>query len=263
VGLAAVMLLWFPRPLRPLGLMAAGLAAALVALTWWFSHRSRLFIPANFGLRRLYDYTALPVVLVGLALAEAALTPLRRVHRWAPLAAATVLVVLLAAWLLPSARLQPARVRRALPIVEPMRWVAEHVPCDARILVNQHSEGFFEAGLGRAALLEGMTPYLRPDVLETTIPLFLDARAFFADPGRELVDRLDITHVVTIKGGGIGYQAMIPGTDLDALDRAPFLRLIHATSAVRIYEVVGRVEPGGLSDAAEYPGYRCAETAAF
>ncbi|MCA1726338.1 MAG: hypothetical protein LC722_01385 [Actinobacteria bacterium] len=262
-AVAMVMLVWFPRPLRPLGLMAAGLAAVLVALTWWFSQRSRLFIPANFGLRRLYDYTALPVVLAGLGLAEGALLLLRRAHRWAPQVVATVLVVLTAAWLLPSARLQSARVRRALPIVEPMRWLAENVACDARILANQHSEGFFEAGLGRAGLLEGMTPYLRPDVLETTIPLFLDTRAFFAAPRRELLDRLGVTHLVTIRGAGIGYQAMIPKTDLEALDRAPFLRLLHSTPAVHIYQVVNPVEMGGPSEAAEFPGYRCARVPAF
>jgi hypothetical protein len=260
---AAALLLWFPPRLRPLGLMAAGLAFGMAALTWWFSRRSSLFIPANFGLRRLYDYSAVPVVLLGLGLVEGAVALSSRAHRWAPAALAAALVVAAGAWLVPGARLHPGRVDRARPVIAPMRWVAANLPCDARILANQHSEGFFQAGLGRVAVLEGMTPYLRPEVLEEKIELFLDARAFFESPTRAFVDGLGVTHVITVRGGGVGYPAMLGRTGSDALDRARFLRVVHQTPAVRVYEVTDPVAPPGVARVEDFPGYHCTRDPAF
>ena len=255
-ALAAAALLWFPRPLRPVGLLAAGSVVGLVALTWWFSQRSTLFIPANFGLRRLYDYTAVPLVLAGLGILEVGAAWLGRVRAWAPVAAATVLVMVAGAWLVPGARLHPGRLDRARPIVEPMRWIAANLACDARILADQHSEGFFQAALGRVAILEGMTPYLRPAVLEDKVRLFLAARAFFGEPSPVLLRETGATHVVTIRGAGIGYPAMIGRTDVDALDASPLLRLVHSSPSVRVYEV--RAPAGDrLAVPADFPGYDC------
>ncbi|MEX2458693.1 MAG: hypothetical protein WD770_06870, partial [Actinomycetota bacterium] len=93
-GLAAAVAIamWFPRDLRPLGAAAWVLGAAIVALTVFFSHRSELYIPAYFGVRRLFDYTSLPLVLLVLGLAEGGAGLLGRVRPWAPGAAGAALV---------------------------------------------------------------------------------------------------------------------------------------------------------------------------
>lgn len=257
VGLAVAMLVWFPPALRPLGVVAAGLALFLVGLAWWFSRRSSLYIPANFGLRRLYDYSAVPLLLVALGLCEAGTGPLGRVNRRAPVAAAAAVVALAGVLLLPSARMRPERVDRVAPMVEAMRWADEHLPCRSLILANQHTEGFFEAGLGRPGLLEGATPYLRPQVLETTIGLILEARAFFTHPALAALPDARVTHVMVIRGGGIGYSAGLGKIDITGLDAARFLKLVHSNDAVRIYELTGAAAGDGI-DAGAYPGYSCA-----
>ena len=264
VVLAGLGLAWFPRTVRPAALVPVVLAAGLVGLTWWFSQRSDLFIPAKFGLRRLYDYSAVPLVIGGLIVVELVVVFAGRVRRWATTALAVALVVGLSAWLLPDARLRPSRVEAVRPLIQEMRWAAQHLPCDALILSNQHTEGFFQAGLGRAALLEGATPYLRPKVLDHAIDLFLRARAFFRDPSAAtFLSGWPITHVVVIRGGGLGYSAVVGKTDVAALDRLSFLRLEHATDAVRIYSVQlpGTGGPGVRAEA--YPGYHCARDPAF
>ena len=206
------------------------LTVLLVGLTWWFTQRSGLFIPANFGIRRLYDYASVPLFLGALVLLEFLLLTLRR-RPW-PRRIFALAMVGVASWaLLPRALLEPKRVQAAQPIIEPMRWVAENLPCDAFILANQHTEGFFQAGLGRPAVLEGMTPYLRPKVLLPTIKLFLQARRFFRDPTHffEPFAERGVTHVIVIRGGGLGYSAVVGKANIAALDTAPMLRLIHDT----------------------------------
>ena len=260
-GLAAAvaMAVWFPRELRPLGAAAWVLLAAIVALTVFFSYRSELYIPAYFGVRRLFDYSALPLVLLAFGLAEGGAGLLARARPWAPAAAVAALVAVLALLLVPSARPSPGRVEGVTRVTGTLDWISEHTPCDARFVANVQTEGIFEAYLGRVHVLEGMTPYLRPEVLEPVVRRFLDARAFFRDPaGREgFVRDLGADYVVVFRGGGVGYPAMIGGVNADLLDAAAFLELVHADDVARVYRVRGEVREDGFPDPEGFPGYRC------
>lgn len=261
VGLAAavVMAVWFPREVRPLGAAAWVLGAAIVALTVFFSHRSELYIPAYFGVRRLFDYSALPILLLGLGLAEGGAGLLARARPWAPLAAVGAVVAVLAVLLIPSARPSPERVEGVTRVTGTLDWIAEHTACDARFVANVQTEGIFQAYLGRVHVLEGMTPYLRPEVLEPVVRRFLDARAFFRDPAAHegFVRDLGADYVVVFRGGGVGYPAMIGGVNAELLDAAAFLELVHADDVGRVYRVLGEVREDGFPDPEGFPGYRC------
>jgi hypothetical protein len=260
--IALAILRWAPRPIRPVGVAAVGLMAIVTALAWWFSNRSTVFIPANFGLRRLYDYSSIPVVLIGLALIELALVGLvSKLHPRATLAAATAFVLVVGIGLMPDARLRPTRDGgpRATALTEPLTWIGEHLPCDARILVNQHSAGFFQSGLGRVAILEGGTPYLRPALLETIVDLYLGARDFYHGPAanRAFLDETGATHVVYLRREGIGYLSVIGRPPAEPIDAAPFLERIYASQTAIVWRVRDPAPPAGLPQAEDFPGYHC------
>src|SRR4029077_16705619 len=104
---AVVVLRRFPSELAPLGVVAAGTAATLLAVAFVFSYRYRTQIPGRFGIDREFDYVPLVLVLAALGLAEAVLGWLRAVRRWVPV------VVVVAAVAVPAvavaAAVGPAR----------------------------------------------------------------------------------------------------------------------------------------------------------
>ena len=77
---------------------------------------------------------------------------------------------------------------RALSILD---WVAAHVPCDARILPDRVTLGTFVAATGRVSVVEGMGPYLRPEMLHPVLADVLRAHRFFERPagGRRFLRR--------------------------------------------------------------------------
>ena len=255
---AVAILLWFPQELKPVGLTAWGLGAAIVALTWLFSLRYHLYIPAWFGVRRLFDYSSIPLVLIALVLAEGALLAVGRLRpRLAPVAGSVIVIVVAAALLVDGRAKGPDQP--AVALVAGFDWIREHTPCDARFLPNAHSEGVFEALTGRVAVLEGATPFLRPSILQPIVRLLLQARDFFHDPGghQRFLRTRRIDYVVVLTGGHVGYRESIGTTDTFALARLTSLQRVFANDGMTIYRVAssGGVDRG--PDPATYPGYDC------
>ena len=60
--------------------------------------------------------------------------------------------------------------------------VTRYVPCDARMLANTRTAGSWEAWTGRGAITEGMSPFLRPEVMAGILPILVGANDFFKDP---------------------------------------------------------------------------------
>jgi hypothetical protein len=255
---AIVIFLWFPRDLRPVGVTALGLGAAIVALTWLFALRYHLYIPARFGVRRLFDYSSIPVVLLALALAEGALFALGRVRSWMTPVFGFALVVLVAAALLPAGRAHSPEAR-ALALVQGFDWIREHTPCDTRLLPDGHPEGVFEAVTGRVAVLEGATPFLRPNIIQPIVRLLLNARDFFHDPqghrGFLRTGRVDF--VVVLTAGHVAYREAIGAINQTALAGLSSLQRVFANVGMTIYRVTGVPSATGQPEPSAFPGYDC------
>lgn len=260
LALAIWMLLAFPKPIRPLGIAAWGLGASLIALALAFSFRYDVYVPAWFGVRRLYDYGAIPVVLLGLALLEGALVMATR--RWGNRAmlSAAVVVVLVSGLVIPSSRAGDANAINAARIVPLMDWIRRETECDSRILANQRTVGIFRTLTGRVALLEGMGPFLRPDMLDDVVDLMLSSRSFFSDPrsNQAFLSTHGIDFVVVMhRGVRVGYGGPIGRVDPADLRDVPFLQPAYRTPDFDLYRVVGGVDPPGLIGPEGWPGYRC------
>jgi hypothetical protein len=258
IALAVVMLIWFPTHLRAVGFTGIALAAGALTIALVFSFRYDVYVPAWFGMRRLFDYNAIPIVLIGLGLIEAGLLWLRRVRSWLPVAAAVVLVIGISAWIMPSSRAKPQEGTDD-KAVELVNWIRRDTPCDARLLLTQRTVGLFKSLTGRVVILEGMGPFLRPDILSDVVDLALDARAFFADPisqERFLSDQ-GVDYVIVPKGFRVGYGGPIGRVPPGRLDGVPFLRLVVQSPAFNAYQVLTPASPGRFVDPTGKAGYRC------
>jgi hypothetical protein len=227
------------RALLPLAIVSWGVAATLLAVGLLFSYRYGTQIPANFGPRRLFGYvTILPALVVPGAL-EAAARLLTRRNSLAlavlPLVAGALAIGAVAAriperWL-PRAELGLAVVDR----------VADVVPCGARMLPNARTAGSWEALTGRRSIIEGMAPYLRPEVMAHVLPLLVDAREFFRQPraNLDLLAREQVEYVVFVRPGPwVGTAGGIPSDgDLGALASLPHLRPVLEDPLVSVFAV--------------------------
>jgi hypothetical protein len=258
-ALAVTMLRWFPKDLRALGTVAWGLGATLVLIAAYFSYRYNLFILAWFGVRRLYDYASIPVILFMLALVEAGLIVLAKFRPRRPTVAGTLVVALVVAIMLPNARVPSDNARRDLPRAEPLQWIRDNTACDARILVNQRTTGIFQAETGRVAVLEGMAPYLRPPILQGIVGLLLDARDFLSDPAQNAAFLTDqgIDYVVIVNGGLLGFVGPVGSGNREALASLPILELVHSSPQADIYRVIGPPRAKTFVDPLGFPGYQC------
>lgn len=263
--LAAAMMVWFPAPLRPLGLVAIGLAATQVGIELLFSYRYDLFILATFGIRRMSDYSAIPVLLVGLGVLEAGFgllaggSPPGRLGRLRAGPVAAVTVIALATPLVATARPEPRDLRAAPGAVAVLDWVRRNTPCDARLLLNQRTTGVFRAATGRVAVLEGMAPYLRPAMLDPVVRLMLDARRFFSEPDGNTAFLADqgVDYVIALREVRLGHPGPVGPVDHDALDRAPSLAPVHRERGWTVYRVTGVSPARPLPDLSGHPGLRC------
>ena len=256
--LAAIVVLWrFPAELKPLGVVGWSLGAVIVLLTWLFSIRYELYIPARFGVRRLFDYGSIPIVLPVLAILEGAVLLLPGDRPSIREGGALLLVVLVAAILIPRSGAPP--VPESTPFTrDGYDWIRSHTPCDARFLPSQHTAGAFEGVLGRISVLEGSTPYLRPGAIQPIIRLMLRARAFFHEPAVNEGFLLDdgIDYVVALRAR-IGFPQPIGGVDPAALERLPGLVRVYANEAMTIYRVRRQTSSGRFVDPTNFPGYYC------
>jgi hypothetical protein len=181
LGLATVVAVWLRRELFVICAVAWGLAGTILAVTFLFSYRYDTLIPANFGVRRLYDYVIIPPALLLPAIVEA--IAYRLAGRWraalpAVAVAAGVLAVGAAIVRVPTDR----TLGRAEAGKQVFAKVSDYVPCDARMLANTRTAGTWEAWTGRGAVTEGMSPFLRPEVMARILPILIGANDFFKDP---------------------------------------------------------------------------------
>jgi hypothetical protein len=251
-----------PADLGSAAIMAVGLGASLVALAFVFSYRYRTQIPGRFGIDREFDYLPLALVVLVLAALEPAVARLGRLRAWAPAAVVAVAVVLPAVAV--GATVGPARTSyrangvRALSILD---WVAAHVPCDARILPDRVTLGTFAAATGRVSVVEGMGPYLRPEMLHPVLAEVLRAHRFFQEPagGRAFLRREGVDYVIVVKGVRIGSMVgtLDAGVDPAALEGVGFLRRVSTSPEADVYRVRGSEGARGFPDPAEHAGFTC------
>jgi hypothetical protein len=242
LGLATAVAVWFDRRLFIAAAVAWGLAGTILAVAFLFSFRYDTLIPANFGVRRLYDYVVVPPALLLPLLVEAIARPLAR--RTRIVAPAVALAVAAVAVGFTVGRLPGDRsLGRAEAGKEVFARVAEYVPCDARMLANTRTAGSWEAWTGRLAVTEGMSPFLRPEVMGRILPILVEANEFFRHP-QENVDFLEeqrVDYLVVVSPGvwfGWGGTGRNPQPDdADRIAALPGVRELFRGERVAIFAV--------------------------
>ncbi|HEY3766084.1 MAG TPA: hypothetical protein VGL44_13085 [Gaiellales bacterium] len=243
-----------PPPLWRAAAAAAAMLAILLLVGLSFSYRQSFYIPATFGERRLFEYASIPVMLLALALAEAAIGRLDLTRPWVPAAAGVVLTALAVAVAGPHAI--AGDYKTASPTADYVTAARTATPCNARLLATVNSKGAFQALTGREDILEGMAPFLRPSILRSTVRMVHEARQYLLHPVTDgaFLAREHVDDVLVGRGLGAGWKAF---------GRAPTLRFVRQVGQVRVYRFTGPgVGTGGVrpSDA---PGYTCRTTPAF
>ncbi len=249
LALAAVAVgVFLERRLAPVVVAAIGLAVILVIAAIGFAHHYTVMIQSTFGERRLFDYAGLSVALLVLVVAEALAVRAARLH---PVLAAAMVGIGVAV-LLGSSIHTPATLKRwqgAATTASVTRnvfdLVSARVPCDARILPNFRSEGVFEAVTGRRSVMEGMSPYLRPAMLDRVLGLVKKTRTFFHDPNadRAFVKAEHVDYVMVIPQDMVIGEDGIPYRRLP-LPPVPWLHLVGTASGARLYAVAGAPHVG-------------------
>src|SRR6185437_10023141 len=213
--------------------------------------RQSLYVPATFGERRLFEYASIPVMLVALAAVETGLTRLGGASTRAPAVIAAGLVVLV------LAAAGPSRVRGDVPTgagtADYIAAARLATPCNARILPTVTSKGAFQALTGRADILEGMAPFLRPAILRTTVRLTHLARRYLAHPAAHpgFLDAEHVDDLLIGRGKAAGWAAFA---------HAPGLAFVRQVGAVRVYRHVGQGAGRGGVRPDDAPGYTCRRT---
>ena len=260
---AVIALLRFvPDDLGAAAVMAAGLGVSLVGMAFLFSYRYRTQIPGRFGIDREFDYLPLGAVVLVLVALEPAARWIGRRRAWAPAAVAALVVALPAVAV--GATVGPARTSyrtngdRALRILD---WVSANIPCHARILPDRVTLGTFVAATGRVSVVEGMGPYLRPDMLHPVLDQVLAAHRFFQDPahGAGFLRQEGVNYVIVVKGVRIGSMVgtLESGVDPAAFAGISFLRPVLTSADADVYRVQLPIRMGGFQDAPAHPGFRC------
>jgi hypothetical protein len=259
--LAIVMLLWFPEPLRAIGLTAWGLGAGLLVAALTFSYRYDVYVPALFGVRRLYDHAALPLILLGLAVIEAALVLAARRTRHA-MTAGAVFVIIVSAAVIPWRTLPQQSAATRSQVLQLVNWVRQHTSCDDRLLTNERTVGIFRALTGRVNVMEGMGPFLRPDILDDVVDLALSARAFYEDPAAHsgFLAKEGVDYVIALKTLRVGFRGPIGDATPGVLGGKAFLQPVYSSTGFDVYKVVGLSMTGRFPNPADYPGYPCTTT---
>jgi hypothetical protein len=242
LGIGTVVAVWLRRELFLICAVAWGLVAIILAVTFFFSYRYDTLIPANFGVRRLYDYVIIPPALLLPAIVEA--IAYRLAGRWRALlpavaVAAGVLAVAAAIVRVPSDR----TLGRAEAGKQVMARVADHVPCGARMLANTRTAGTWEAWTGRGAITEGMSPFLRPEVMGRILPILIGANDFFKDPqaNRDYLAKERVQYLVTVSPGiwfGWGGTGRDPqADDAEKVAALPGVTQVYRDPRVSIFAV--------------------------
>jgi hypothetical protein len=248
IAFAATGVLFFlvRTDLRIVALVGLGIFAGIVVISLLFDYRYHIYIDATFGQRRLGHYTSVGLILVGLAVLEWLVQLAERVSFPALVAVATVPVVVLTAWLAPSAALTHHYALLSRDRLAFVNWVRTHTSCGARFLVNQRSEGTMTSLTGRNNLAEGMGPFLRPQKMPYVVTLMLGAQTFYQHPqaNEAILRKYNITFVIAARAGQfLGYSGPEQGANLAAVQASPFLHQVYANPSVIVYRVAGAQAP--------------------
>jgi hypothetical protein len=265
----AVLLVWGTADLKATAVAMALFAALVLAAALYFSHRYGVYAIALFGERRLFDYTGLPVAILALGVLEVLILAAARVgasgqeRAWVPPVAAALALFVVAAVLLPKDRAGRAHDAYLATALGPLEWIERNAPCQGRILADRRTLATFQLYSRRAGVLEGMGPYLRPDVLTTAIRSMFSARQFFLNPAanEQYLRQQGIwAVVVTAPGQPLGGALKVAPTDLAAMSSAPFLRVAARSPSVTVYRFTDYdpVAAATFPPVARLPGFGCA-----
>lgn len=262
--LATMVFVWGPAPLRVSVLGATLIAALLLVVGIAFAFRYDLFALAAFGNRRLFNYAAVPFVLVLTAAGEWLLWLLRskiRIPRRAVPIVGFAIVLAAGSLMIPKATWAHVERRDKLDDqLELLGWLGEHVPCEGRVLANRRTLGTFETMSGRAGVLEGMGPHVRPAVLGRAIKEIFRARDFYLDPiaNARYVDERGIAAVLVARSPNrFGGYGGLPRVKPHGFDDVPFLRRAYQNDAGTVYLVRGFRPNPSLPEVAGRPGFDC------
>lgn len=240
----AVLLFLLARDeLRDAGVVGLGIVLGVIVIALAFDFHFHVYIEATFGIRRLREMTSLGLIIIALGVTEGLIVLLARHRARLAVAVSAIVVIALAAWLLPNNSMrQDFRNSHQRTVL--INWMRTRTPCGARFLVNQRTEGAITSLTGRYALLEGMGPFLRVDKLPYVVSLMLSARQFFKNPqaNEAFLRQHDITYVV-VSRVQIGYFGPTGKTNIQAMDAAPFLQRVFVTPSAIVYRVVGAHAP--------------------
>jgi hypothetical protein len=240
----AVLLFLLARDeLRDAGVVGLGIFLGVMVIALAFDFHFHIYIEATFGIRRLREMTSLGLIIVALGVIEGLIALLARHRARLAVAVSAVVVIALAAWLLPNNSLrQDFRNSHQRTVL--INWMRTQTPCNARFLVNQRTEGTVTSLTGRYALLEGMGPFLRVDKLPYVVSLLLSGRQFFKDPqaNEAFLRQHGITYVI-VSRVQLGYYGPTGRTNVRAMNAAPFLQRVFVKPWVTVYRVVGAHAP--------------------
>ena len=256
-GAAALGVTWRSRvsALLALAIGAALVIAICLIIGVAFAARYDTFALANFGSRRLMQYFTFGGLLLVAAGLEAAMTWLA--NRIA-VAVVVIVTILMAIAFLP--RMTGEAPATAAGDVAALAWIRDNVPCEGRVLVTRRTLATVQAFSGRAGVIEGMGPHVRPSLLTRALSEMIAAKAFLADPedASSYVRERGVAAIVVAGGPAprfAGWKHL--HADLGGLERAPFLRPSYRSADIEIF-VVDRWKPvRGAPLVRGRPGFAC------
>ena len=244
------------RRLRALAVGSTIALLAFTAITVAFAARFDTFALSNFGPRRLSQY----IGLVGLVLLAGAAEAI--VSRSPPRAATgigVVIAVIAGVAVLPFSLAEPRPKARG--DLAALAWIAENVPCEGRVLLDRRTLASVESLTGRAGVLEGMGPHLRPPLLVRAIDEMEQAKRFLSHPneGADYLRSRGIAAVVVTEGIGmrLGGWPRLAASDPARLAELPFLTEAFHADGVTIFAVDGWTDSTDLPRMRGRPGYSC------
>jgi hypothetical protein len=265
LGLFVLLFLRGGTDLRMAAATSLVLTGIMLTVGIAFALRYDLFALEAFGNRRLFNYAAVPYVILLTAGGELLLRAVGKrtsvvSRRLAPVAGFTLAAVC-ATVMLPSATwAHTARLARLEEQVELLRWVGDHVPCEGRVLADRRTLGTFEAVSGRAAVLEGMGPHIRPTVLARAIKELFRAREFFLHPRlhRGFLSKRGVAAIVlTNPPNRFGGWSRLVKPRPDLFDVVEYLEPVFRNDAGTVYFVDRFRAHPTLPRIDERPGFDC------
>jgi hypothetical protein len=239
---SVVIVVFGSNYLRTLVGGAAGLTVAILGIALFFSYRYAFYAQATFGERRLFEYAALPLILLALAVMEVASTRLAR--RSVVVGGALALVVTLGAALASAGNL--GLLGKNLTRSSPYMAAAVTTPCDSRLLVGGgRTRGSFQSLTGRISLTEGLEPFLRPLIVNEVLNVRAATKRFLRDPDRfsNVLSERDVDFVIARRSV--------------AIDQARDLSLVREVDGLAIYDVLERDADRSLPRPPQSAGYHC------